>query len=219
MNASFRSLLLPLLLTLAAAGCAQAQRNPPPAPPQAQRNVPPAPPQAQQQPAAAPAVAPQYRLSQGDIVRITVFQNPDLSIETRINEHNPALRVVGVLVCQVDRRWRIGQEAREALADAGVSKLAHEIPAAVRVGAAPRYAMPTISLEPDSRVAAAFRQAADELVDDYPGLEVHGVVGDFERHLGEVPPPDGGGRLVAQPWWRRAHLLSSRVPGSMALTQ
>ena len=41
------------------------------------------------------------------------------------------------------------------------------------------------------------REAADELVDDYPGLEVHGVVGDFERHLGEVPPPDGDGRLVA----------------------
>jgi L-histidine N-alpha-methyltransferase len=41
------------------------------------------------------------------------------------------------------------------------------------------------------------REAADELVDDYPGLDVHGVVGDFERHLGEVPPPDGGGRLVA----------------------
>jgi L-histidine Nalpha-methyltransferase len=41
------------------------------------------------------------------------------------------------------------------------------------------------------------REAADELVDDYPRLEVHGVVGDFERHLGEVPAPNGGGRLVA----------------------
>jgi polysaccharide export outer membrane protein len=74
MNTSLRSLVMPLLLTLAAAsGAAQAQRNPPPAPPQAQQQ-------------ATPAVAPQYRLSQGDIVRITVFQNPDLSIETRINE-------------------------------------------------------------------------------------------------------------------------------------
>jgi L-histidine N-alpha-methyltransferase len=41
------------------------------------------------------------------------------------------------------------------------------------------------------------REAATELVQEYPGLEVHGVVGDFERHLGEVPPPDGAGRLVA----------------------
>ena len=41
------------------------------------------------------------------------------------------------------------------------------------------------------------RQAADELESDYSGLEVHGVVGDFERHLDEVPQPNGGRRLVA----------------------
>jgi L-histidine Nalpha-methyltransferase len=41
------------------------------------------------------------------------------------------------------------------------------------------------------------REAAAELVEDYPGLAVHGVVGDFERHLHEVPEPDGGPRLVA----------------------
>jgi L-histidine N-alpha-methyltransferase len=45
---------------------------------------------------------------------------------------------------------------------------------------------------------AMVRQCADELVADYPGLAVHGVVGDFERHLKAVPaPPDGGGRIVA----------------------
>src|ERR1700704_174209 len=36
---------------------------------------------------------------------------------------------------------------------------------------------------------------ANELTDLYPGLTVHGVVGDFERHLGHVP--DGEGRLIA----------------------
>jgi L-histidine N-alpha-methyltransferase len=41
------------------------------------------------------------------------------------------------------------------------------------------------------------REAAGELLGDYAGLEVHGVVGDFERHLGEVPRPRDGGRLVA----------------------
>jgi L-histidine N-alpha-methyltransferase len=42
------------------------------------------------------------------------------------------------------------------------------------------------------------REAAAELVADYPGLVVHGVVGDFERHLREVPPPAGAApRLVA----------------------
>ena len=37
---------------------------------------------------------------------------------------------------------------------------------------------------------------ADELVDEFPGLRVHGIVGDFERHLSHVPPPDGP-RVVA----------------------
>jgi L-histidine Nalpha-methyltransferase len=32
---------------------------------------------------------------------------------------------------------------------------------------------------------------ADALVDEFPGLRVHGIVGDFERHLNHVPPPDG----------------------------
>jgi L-histidine Nalpha-methyltransferase len=36
---------------------------------------------------------------------------------------------------------------------------------------------------------------ADELTDLYPGLTVHGVVGDFTRHLGHVP--DGERRLIA----------------------
>jgi L-histidine Nalpha-methyltransferase len=40
------------------------------------------------------------------------------------------------------------------------------------------------------------RGAADELVAEYPGLAVHGVVGDFERHLALVPPPVPGQRRV-----------------------
>jgi L-histidine Nalpha-methyltransferase len=39
------------------------------------------------------------------------------------------------------------------------------------------------------------RAAAAGLVDDYAGLEVHAVIGDFHRHLGEIPR--GGRRLVA----------------------
>jgi L-histidine N-alpha-methyltransferase len=39
--------------------------------------------------------------------------------------------------------------------------------------------------------------AAERLVDDYPGLRVHGVVGDFERHLTNIPPADDGTRIVA----------------------
>ncbi len=40
------------------------------------------------------------------------------------------------------------------------------------------------------------RQAGDTLMGAYPGLAVHAVVGDFERHLAKLPSP-GGRRLVA----------------------
>jgi L-histidine N-alpha-methyltransferase len=39
------------------------------------------------------------------------------------------------------------------------------------------------------------RDCANELTDAYPGLEVHGVIGDFERHL-ECLPKSRGRRLV-----------------------
>jgi L-histidine N-alpha-methyltransferase len=39
---------------------------------------------------------------------------------------------------------------------------------------------------------------AAELVDELPGLRVHGIVGDFERHLGHVPEAEPGApRIVA----------------------
>jgi L-histidine Nalpha-methyltransferase len=42
------------------------------------------------------------------------------------------------------------------------------------------------------------RSTAEELVEELPGLSVHGIVGDFERHLRHVPPPlDAGPRVVA----------------------
>lgn len=39
------------------------------------------------------------------------------------------------------------------------------------------------------------RLAADGLLERYPSLEVHGILGDFEHHLEKVPPPEGR-RLV-----------------------
>lgn len=42
------------------------------------------------------------------------------------------------------------------------------------------------------------RVSAEALVDEYPGLRVHGVIGDFERHLDRIPPPAlGEPRIVA----------------------
>jgi L-histidine N-alpha-methyltransferase len=40
------------------------------------------------------------------------------------------------------------------------------------------------------------RDCASELIGEYPGLSVHGVIGDFERHLDRVPEPEGP-RIVA----------------------
>ena len=40
------------------------------------------------------------------------------------------------------------------------------------------------------------RDCAEELTSEYPGLHVHGVIGDFERHLDRVPPATGP-RIVA----------------------
>jgi L-histidine Nalpha-methyltransferase len=43
----------------------------------------------------------------------------------------------------------------------------------------------------------AVQQAAEQLVSEYDGLQVDGVIGDFERHLDSVPARDGGPRIVA----------------------
>ncbi len=40
------------------------------------------------------------------------------------------------------------------------------------------------------------RDSAEELASEYPGLRVHGVIGDFERHLDRIPAADGP-RVVA----------------------
>jgi L-histidine N-alpha-methyltransferase len=42
------------------------------------------------------------------------------------------------------------------------------------------------------------RDCAGALADEYPEMAIHGIVGDFERHLPEVPPPEPGRpRVVA----------------------
>ncbi len=42
---------------------------------------------------------------------------------------------------------------------------------------------------------ATLRTSAAKLADEYPGVELHGVVGDIERHLGALPR--GGKRMIA----------------------
>ncbi len=42
------------------------------------------------------------------------------------------------------------------------------------------------------------RDCAASLADEYPEMTIHGIVGDFERHLAKIPPPERGRpRVVA----------------------
>jgi polysaccharide biosynthesis/export protein len=84
-----------LVLALAAAAVAHAQT----APPAAARSV----------------AAAEYRLALGDTVRITVFQNPDLSLETRITEAGSisypllgTVSIAGMTVAEAEQRLARG---------------------------------------------------------------------------------------------------------------
>ena len=56
--------------------------------------------------------------------------------------------------------------------------------AACAAGALARYLPFDVSSD-------ALRSAGAALTERYPLLELHGIVGDFERHLDQIPPPDG----------------------------
>lgn len=84
-------------------------------------------------------------------------------IEQNIEALNPRLRLFGVLLTQVEKRWRLGHDARAVLGEVGLPKIRREIPFAVRVGEAPRYMSPTVVHEPDGRVGSAYRDVAIEL--------------------------------------------------------
>lgn len=84
-------------------------------------------------------------------------------LEDEIRQWNPSVRLVGVLVSQVDRRWNLAHDTRVTLRDADIDMLDTMVPFAVRVGSAPRYRAPTVVLEPQSRVARAYAKLADAL--------------------------------------------------------
>jgi chromosome partitioning protein len=81
-------------------------------------------------------------------------------LEQEIAQHNPRVKMLGVLITQADRRWKIGASARASLTQQGIHIIPREVPFAVRVGQAPRYLAPTIVLEPDGRVGSAYRDIA-----------------------------------------------------------
>ncbi len=84
-------------------------------------------------------------------------------VEEAVREFNPDLEVLGVLVAQTQRRWVLRRDTHQSVAEQGMAVLPVEIPFSVRVGAAPRYGAPTFVLEPDGRVAQAYRALAEHL--------------------------------------------------------
>jgi chromosome partitioning protein len=96
-------------------------------------------------------------------------------LEDEIQQHNPGIKMLGVLVTQTDRRWKIGGAARKALEDAQIATFEREVPFAVSVGRAPAYMAPTIVLQPDGRVGSAYRDVAvglAEVLDEVTRREV-----------------------------------------------
>ncbi len=92
------------------------------------------------------------------------------------------------------RRDRGGDPSAGELVELGAgtaTKTRVLLDAMARAGTLRRY----VPFDVDEQLV---RDVADALAADYPGLEVHGVAGDFERHLDEIPPAQPGcPRIVA----------------------
>ncbi|MDQ4130128.1 MAG: L-histidine N(alpha)-methyltransferase [Actinomycetota bacterium] len=97
-------------------------------------------------------------------------------------------------------RWILNRRAPEIAARSGVSELAELGSGSASKTRALLYAMAGAGAlrryVPFDVSEAAVEACARELVELYPGLEVHGVVGDFERDLERLPEPDAP-RLTA----------------------
>jgi len=87
-------------------------------------------------------------------------------IEQEIHPHNPKLRVLGVLVTKADPRWRVLRQVRRAAERDGMPMVPGEIPLQIRVAEAVGEGQPTFWLEPDGKIASAYRRTAAYVVDE-----------------------------------------------------
>ena len=108
---------------------------------------------------------------------------------TRLPEYYPTRSERAILNRQAPGLVEVtGARELVELGSGTASKTRALLYAMAGAGALDRY----VPFDVDRTVVAS---CAHELTDLYPGLPVHGVVGDFERHLGHVP--DGDRRLIA----------------------
>jgi L-histidine N-alpha-methyltransferase len=106
-------------------------------------------------------------------------------------EYYPTRAERDILVARADEiARRTGAGELVELGSGSPEKARILLSAMSRAGNLRRY----IPLDVSERVV---HEAAQELVEEFAGLKVHGVIGDFERHLDRVPRGDGTPRIVA----------------------
>lgn len=108
---------------------------------------------------------------------------------TRLDEYYPTRAEATLLADHAaDIVGRAGATTLVELGSGTSDKTEHLLDAMAEAELLERYVPFDVS-------GATVRAAADRLLDRYQGLSVHAVVGDFHRHLGEIPRD--GRRLVA----------------------
>ncbi len=107
---------------------------------------------------------------------------------TRLPEYYPTRAERALLVAHAGEIARCEADTLVELGSGTSDKTTVLLDAMVATGGLERYVPFDVSEE-------TLRYASALLAEQYPGLAVHGVVGDFHRHLGEIP--GGGRRMVA----------------------
>jgi L-histidine N-alpha-methyltransferase len=108
---------------------------------------------------------------------------------TRLPEYYPTRTERGILEARADEiAARSGADTLIELGSGTSEKTRLLLDAFARRGALARF----VPFDVDE---STLRGAAEAVAAEYPGVAVHAVVGDFERHLGLLPP--GGRRMIA----------------------
>lgn len=108
---------------------------------------------------------------------------------TRLPEYYPTRAEAAILRARADDiAAASGADVLVELGSGASEKTRLLLDALNRTGGLRRYVPFDVS-------ADALREAMDALAGDYPHIDLHGVVGDFDHHLGRLPA--GGRRLVA----------------------
>lgn len=111
---------------------------------------------------------------------------------TRLPEYYPTRREREILDARADEIARLTGAATLVELGSGTSTKTRVLLDALRDGGTLRAFVPFDCSE------TTLREAGTALAAAYGGMAIHGVVGDFERHLSLLPRPDhGGDRLVA----------------------